>query len=230
MEYKNTAVVLAAGRGKRMGTCVHKQYLLLKGKPILYYSLKTFEDSPYIANIILVVGNGEIDYCREEIVEKYKLKKISEIIEGGTERYFSVHNGLQTIRECDFVFIHDGARPFVTGDIIERCFKTVKKYSACVVGMPAKDTVKLADVNGFAESTPNRNFVWIIQTPQVFAFHMVKEAYEKLIESEEFTVTDDAMVVERIMNKKVKFVEGSYQNIKITTPEDIKIAEAFLEM
>lgn len=226
---KCTAIVLAAGQGKRMGTKVQKQFLEIDEKPILYYSLKAFQDSPIIDEIILVTGEDLIDYCREAFVEKYKFTKVNKVVCGGAERYYSVWNGLQEIVHDGYVFIHDGARPFVNEPIIERSFEAVKEYNACVVGMPVKDTIKIADENGFAKETPNRSMVWAVQTPQVFSVALIKDAYSKLMEKDDIPVTDDAMVAEQMLGTKVKLVEGSYENIKITTPEDLGIAESFLK-
>ena len=233
MEARTAAIVLAAGRGSRMKSKIQKQYLLLKGKPVLYYSLKAFEES-FIDEIILVTGEEEIEYCRKEIVEKYGFTKVSYIVTGGKERYHSVFCGLQALTDCDYVFIHDGARPFVTEQILERAYETVQKEHACVVGMPVKDTIKLADENGFAKETPRRDLLWMIQTPQVFSYALVKSAYASFLEREQellaqgIKMTDDAMVVETFTDTGIRLVEGSYENIKITTPEDLRIAEALL--
>lgn len=233
MEARTAAIVLAAGRGSRMKSKIQKQYLLLKGKPVLYYSLKAFEES-FIDEIILVTGEEEIEYCRKEIVEKYGFTKVSHIVTGGKERYHSVFCGLQALTDCDYVFIHDGARPFVTEQILERAYETVQKEHACVVGMPVKDTIKLADENGFARETPRRDLLWMIQTPQVFSYALVKTAYASFLEREQellaqgIKMTDDAMVVETFTDTGIRLVEGSYENIKITTPEDLRIAEALL--
>lgn len=224
---KNVAIVLAAGQGKRMKSNVQKQYLLIKDKPVLYYTLKAFETSPLISEIILVTGKEEMEYCRKEIVEKYGFQKVHKITAGGKERYHSVYQGIQVIDEADYVFIHDGARPFVDGEIIERVCAAVEEHQACVVGMPAKDTIKIADEACFAVRTPDRRRIWQIQTPQVFEYHLIKNAYEKLMEREPEGITDDAMVVETMTEHKVKLVEGSYRNIKITTPEDLEIADLF---
>lgn len=228
-----TAIVLAAGQGKRMQSSVHKQYLLIKDKPVLYYSLKAFEDSS-IEDVVLVVGKGEEDFCRKEILERYGLHKVRAIVEGGKERYHSVAYGIRSISwACDYIFIHDGARPFVTDEIIKRAYNEVQQSKACVVGMPVKDTIKIADAKGYVAATPDRPLVWQIQTPQVFEKELISSAYEKLLLEEEtlsadgVAVTDDAMVVEYFMNIPVKLVKGSYENIKITTPEDLKIAEIF---
>lgn len=225
---KCTAIVLAAGRGKRMGTEVQKQYLDICGKPVIYYSLEVFEKSAIIDEIILVVGENQESYCRQEIVEKYGFEKVKAIVEGGAERYHSVWHGLQNVTE-GYVFIHDGARPFVTEDILQRAYEDVCAHKACVVGMPVKDTIKVSDNNGFVVETPKRSSLWMIQTPQVFDLNLVKEAYHKLIEEKVENVTDDAMVVEQMMGHEIKLVLGSYENIKITTPEDLEIANTFLK-
>lgn len=225
---KCTAIVLAAGQGKRMGTKVQKQYLELEGKPVLYYSLRTFEDCKLIDEIVLVVGANQKEYCEKEIVSKFCFRKVKAIVEGGAERYHSVSNGLQEVND-GYVLIHDGARPFVNEEILQRVYDEVVKYKACVVGMPVKDTIKIADENGFADITPDRSLLWQVQTPQAFESSLIKEAYKKLMESDTINVTDDAMVVEQMLGEKVKLVRGSYENIKITTPDDLKIAENFLK-
>ncbi len=232
-----TAIILAAGQGKRMGTAVQKQYIELDGKPLIYYPLKVFQDSALIDEIILVAGSGQVSYVQDEIVRKYHFSKVSVVTEGGKERYDSVWRGLKAMRregagleeEQGYVFIHDGARPFVDEAIIKRGYESVKKHKACVAGMPSKDTVKLVDENDFAVKTPERKYVWIVQTPQIFEEALIVEAYSRLAEQECIHVTDDAMVVEEMMGTAVKLYEGSYENIKITTPEDLKIAIAFLK-
>lgn len=224
---KNIAIVLAAGKGTRMGCEIPKQFLKIQDKPVLYYSLKTFQDSPLISEIILVIAGEWQDYCRKNILEPYGITKVVKMVEGGKERYDSVYAGLCACEDCDYVFIHDGARPFITEEILQRCMGAVRDQKACVVGMPSKDTVKIADSEGNIAQTPARSLVWIIQTPQVFAYHLIREAYEEMFARGMDGITDDAMVVEAAKQCKVKLVEGSYENIKITTPEDIKIAENF---
>lgn len=224
---KYTAIVLAAGAGKRMNTKVHKQYLEVAGKPVLYYALKAFEESE-VSEIILVTGAGEEQYCRREIIEKYGFQKIKAVVAGGKERYHSVYQGLLAAEGADYVLIHDGARPFVDKMMIRRCMKAVEKYQACVVGMPVKDTMKIVDEEQFARETPDRNSIWQVQTPQTFSYSLVKEAYRKMLEQEDAAITDDAMVVERMTAVPVKLIEGSYRNIKITTQEDLLIMEAYL--
>lgn len=236
-EKKNcTAIVLSAGQGKRMGASVQKQYIELQGKPIIYYTLSVFQKSDIIDDIILVVGKGQINYVQEEIVQKYHFTKVKTVVEGGHERYASVWQGLKA-REYDkyyeniqdgYVFIHDGARPFVDEEMLERAYDTVRKYKACVAGVPSKDTIKLINEEQFAVTTPERKYVWSVQTPQVFEKTLIFEAYARLMEEECVHVTDDAMVVEQMMHLPVKLFEGSYENIKITTPEDLDIARIFL--
>ena len=229
---KTVAIVLAAGRGKRMQSDVAKQYLLVRNKPVLYYSLKTFQDS-LVDEIILVTAESEIAYCKDEIVEKYAFSKVSQIVVGGKERYHSVHNGLKACKDTDIVLIHDGARPFVDDAIIARNINMVKEYGACVTGMPVKDTIKIADAEGFVQETPRRDLIWAIQTPQTFRYDLIRNAYDTFLNNEEancksYNVTDDAMVAELFGGLKVKLVEGSYNNVKITTPEDMVLAEAIL--
>lgn len=223
-----TAIVLAAGAGKRMQSAVRKQYLMIEGKPVLYYALNAFEQSK-ISDIILVVGAGEIEYCRKEILEKYGIQKVKAIVEGGRERYHSVYEGLKAASGTDYVLIHDGARPFVTQEIIQRSMEAATQYGACVVGMPVKDTIKIIGEDGFAETTPERSRLWQIQTPQTFSYPLILDAYEKVLMQDDTSITDDAMVLERASGQRVKVIEGSYQNIKITTPEDIFLAEAYLK-
>ena len=225
---KYAAIVLAAGSGKRMNSKVHKHYLIIQDRPVLYYSLKAFEDSA-VDEIVLVVGKGEEKFCRKEIVDKYGISKVKAIVEGGKERYHSVFEGLKQTSDADYVLIHDGARPFVNQDIIRRCMQEVQKYQACVVGMPVKDTIKIADEEGYAKQTPDRKNVWMIQTPQTFSYALIYEAYEEMLKTEDTAITDDAMVLERIKGKKSKLIEGSYRNIKITTPEDLLIANVYLQ-
>ena len=230
MGEKIAAIVLAAGEGKRMGSGIPKQYMLIKSRPLVYYALKAFEESA-VDEVILVTGEDEIDYCKEYIVDRYHFNKVKKIVPGGWERYASVYFGLEAIEDADYVLIHDGARPFVDESIIERTYQAVKEYRACVAGMPSKDTVKIVDENDFAVNTPERRFVWCIQTPQVFETALIRHAYFKLMENEENEtgITDDAMVVERMENCAVKLVEGSYENIKITTPEDLILAESLIK-
>ena len=231
---KTAAIVLAAGQGKRMQSAVAKQFLLLNNEPVVCHSLRVFEESD-VETIILVTGADEIQYCKEEIVEKYGFKKVSSIVAGGKERYHSVYEGLCALSGVldgdGIVLIHDGARPLVTHEIIIRTIEAAKEHGACVAAMPVKDTIKVADPNGFAAATPDRSTLWQIQTPQTFRYGLVYGAYRKLLSDEtcQKGITDDAMVVETMHGGRVKLVEGSYENIKVTTPEDMIVAESFLK-
>lgn len=237
-----TAIVLAAGSGSRMKSNVAKQYMLLQGKPLIWYSLQAIEESSVIDDCILVTGAEDISYVRNEIVGRYGFHKVDMIVAGGKERYDSVYNALRAIadgglsvpNEDGYLFIHDGARPFLTEKILQHSYEEVMNAGACVVGMPVKDTIKIADQEGYAEQTPDRRYVWQVQTPQVFETPLIVEAYTNLIQKkneldgEGIRITDDAMVVESFTGHKVKLVEGSYENIKITTPEDLVAAEALM--
>lgn len=223
-----TAIVLAAGKGTRMNSKIQKQFLEVEGKPVIYYSLKCFQESPLIRDIILVTGEESLSYCKEEIVKRFGFSKVKKVTAGGKERYDSVYAGLCACDNTDYVLIHDGARPFITEEILERTCLSVKETGACVVGMPAKDTIKISDRNKMVESTPAREKVWLVQTPQAFRYSLIKESYESIRCKDMSGITDDAMIVEQESGVKVALVHGSYENLKITTPEDLIIAEAFL--
>ena len=237
MKKRCVAIVLSAGQGKRMGTSIQKQYIELCGKPIICYCLEAFEKSEIIDDVIMVAGAGQEDYVTEEIVNKYHFGKVRAVVSGGKERYDSVWNGLKAVRDGmageeakeGYVYIHDGARPFVDEEIIKRGYACVKANRACVAGVPSKDTVKIVDENQFAVTTPVRKYVWIVQTPQVFETEIITQAYKNLMEHDRENVTDDAMVVEHLSGTKVRLVEGSYENLKVTTPEDLVLAEALLK-
>lgn len=236
-----TAIVLAAGSGSRMKCGIAKQFMMLCGKPLIYYALKAIEESAIIQDCVLVTGAGDLEYMRREIVERYGFKKVVHVIQGGAERYLSVENALDVIagnklkvpNRDGYLFIHDGARPFLTEEIIQRTYESVQKYHACVAAMPVKDTIKIVDEGQCVQSTPERRTVWAVQTPQVFDTKLILEAYQTLrekdveLQKQGIVVTDDASVVERFTQQKVKLVEGDYKNIKITTPEDLEIAEIF---
>ncbi len=227
-----TAIILAGGKGKRMNSDISKQYLLIDEKPILYYTILAFEKS-VVDEIILVTGSGEEEHCKSEIVDKYNFSKVTKIVHGGKERYDSVYEGLKAIKKTDIVLIHDGARAFVTPEIINGTIECAKEYKACVAAVPSKDTVKISDENGFIESTPMRNRVWQIQTPQTFEFELIKSAYKYILENletkyKDIAITDDAMVLETYGDYKIKLYEASYENIKVTTPEDLLIGQSIL--
>lgn len=243
MERKRcTAVVLAAGSGSRMHSDVPKQFMMLDGKPLIWYALQAVEQSAIIDDCILVTGAADISYMWREIVGKYGFTKVDTITAGGSERYESVARAMEVLESGDmrvanrdgYVFIHDGARPFLTEKLLEDTYAAAVAYRACVAAMPAKDTVKLADAEGYAVQTPNRSSVWMVQTPQVFEVQLICEAYRRLtgqlpmLRQQGIQITDDAMVVETMLSRHVKLVEASYENIKVTTQEDMKIAEVLL--
>ena len=284
-----TAILLAAGRGTRMGSGIRKQFMELAGRPVLSWSLNVLALSPIVTEIVLVIpaGGGANKSAEEEQEHIRRLfidplpeaaaAKVRALVPGGAERYNSVYNGLEAIQwPCDYVFIHDGARPLITEEMLEKLFRAVQEYKAVVAASPSKDTVKITDDSGFVQSTPDRSRVWNIQTPQCFAYGLVKSSYEKIIgaasnaapaaaetdsarttelnragaDAESDTapaaafadfagaghqnrqaplkITDDAMVVEYASDTKVRPVDTGYQNIKITTPEDLLVAEVFL--
>lgn len=301
---KKIAIVLAGGSGSRMKSQLPKQYMKIENRPLLYYSLKAFEDS-CVDEIILVTadtvidGMGEQEYCKKNIIDKYNIKKCKRMVYGGKERYNSVYNALQLIGEelhekkatlseadenvlkCEknhdspeilisgqggaenagmpraaenadlpqfnenadlpqfdenslnediIVFIHDGARPCVDDEIIENCMNGAMEFGASVAAVMVKDTIKIADENRFAKCTPDRNMLWQVQTPQTFKYSIVKKAYDNMIsDNNKSGITDDAMVVERYSAIKVKLVESKYENIKVTTPEDMEIVTRFLK-
>ena len=223
----NSAIILAAGKGSRMKEELNKQYLVLKDRPIIAHTLRVFENCPFIDEIILVINPQEQEICKKRILDRFKYKKITQLVSGGDERQRSVHNGLSALDErSEIVLIHDGARPLVTSKVIERCIQGAKAYGAVSAGVPIKETIKIMTKDRFVQYTPKREDVWITQTPQAFQIDIIKQAHDFAI-LHEVLGTDDAMLVEH-MGKKVKMVDGDYENIKITTPEDLIAAEAIL--
>ncbi len=224
-----TAIVLAAGRGTRMHADVQKQYMELLGRPVITYTLDAFERSS-VDEVILVVGEGEIPFARKEIVEACGYQKVSQIVTGGKERYESVYRGLcaADAGSDDCVLIHDGARAFITPELIADCIRDVKDCGACVMAVPVKDTIKVVDKEQYALSTPDRSTMWQMQTPQCFRLTEIREAYRQMLQNGDRSMTDDAMVMEQYGSRRVKMTMGSYENIKITTPEDLILGEAIL--
>jgi len=224
---RNCVIILAAGQGRRMGESINKQYLKIKQHPILYYTLKAFSQNNCIDEIILVVAEGEADYCRKEIIEKYKLLKIKDIVIGGKERQDSVLNGLKAASNCEVVLIHDGARPFITQSIISDAIIYANLYGATACGVEPKDTIKVKDSLGFSVETPERETLFCVQTPQAFKYQLILDCHKRIHE-EGIKVTDDTMVAEHYGNR-VYLYKGSYDNIKVTTPEDLEIGRQILE-
>lgn len=217
-----SAIILAGGKGKRMGKDISKQFILVKNKPIIYYTIKKFSDCKLIDEIILVLPKDEIEYCKKEVLEKYSLK-VDKIIEGGKERQDSVYNGLKALKNSDIVLIHDGARPFVSEKIILDGIENAKKYGAAAPGVMPKDTIKVKDDFSFSKETLKRESLIAIQTPQVFKKDIIVKCHERVRE-DNVSVTDDTMVVEKY-GYKVYLYDGDYTNIKVTTPEDLILCE-----
>lgn len=228
-EGKCTAIILAAGQGKRMGGQVRKQFMELQGKPLLYYSLHCFQESGLIDEILLVTGKDQIDYCIKNVVERYGFSKVVKIVAGGEQRYDSVYEGLKACGDSGYVFIHDGARPFVTEEILQRGYEAARKYGTGIAGVLSKDTVKIVDGKKNVIETPLRDRVWIVQTPQIFEYNLVRCAYDRLQLFDKTGITDDAMVVEEMGNHTVHMFPGDYTNIKITTPDDLEVAAQFMQ-
>lgn len=219
-----SAVVVAAGKGKRFGGEIPKQFADLNGKPVLYYSLKALCDSDIIDEVIVVTTEEWIEFCAEEIVRKYGFDKVDGIVLGGETRCDSVKAGVMVCDiASDYVFIHDGARPLLTEDIIRRGYETVLKFDTAVAAIPSADTIKIADSEKVVLSTPERSSLWRIQTPQIFKYDLILKAYFDLTDKDRETLTDDAMLIEQKTDVPVHLFEGSEDNIKITTQSDIDI-------
>lgn len=239
-------IVLAGGSGKRVGAETPKQYIEINGKPLLYYTLRAFEESE-VDRICIVADEEHLQFVVSEIVDKYRLNKVIRVCQGGEERFDSVRHGLDDLKSLagddDIVLIHDGARPFIKREEINLFLEEVRKNGAAVAAMPVKDTIKISDSEGFVTATTVRANTWQIQTPQGFRYELIYAAYEKagnmawrLPDSEEKIVpagklfTDDSMVIEAVFpQQKIKLVKTSYENIKITTPEDLDVAKARLK-
>ncbi|MSM39869.1 MAG: 2-C-methyl-D-erythritol 4-phosphate cytidylyltransferase [Geobacter sp.] len=225
---KVIALIPAAGMGKRMGAGINKQYLLVAGIPIVAHTIAVFDSSPLVDEIYVISPLDEIPYCRSEVVEAHGFAKVRAIVPGGAERQHSVLNGLRAVvspADDDVVLIHDGVRPFVTAEIIERSIDVALQADGALVAVPVKDTIKVV-VDGTIRETPPRANLWQAQTPQAFRYGIIRDAHERAA-TEEVLGTDDTSLVERL-GKEVKVVMGDYRNIKITTPEDMILAEAFL--
>lgn len=219
-------IIVAAGKGSRMGTAESKQYLQLGHKPILVHTLQLFQNIHEVDEIILVVGGTDVDRCRG-FVQDYALSKVSHVLAGGAERQDSVRRGLDSLqRDTTWVLVHDGVRPFVKKEHVFDCLVKAQEQDAAVLAVPVKDTIKIVDTEKRIQSTPDRRSLWAIQTPQAFRLSLLQEAHGRALQ-DNFMGTDDAMLVERI-GTTVHVVEGDYYNIKITTPEDLPWAEWIL--
>ena len=228
VNFKCQAVIVAGGSGKRMGTKILKQYMEVGGIPILARTLSCFQNCGGIQDIVIVTAKDEIEFCAKEIVERFNFSKVKKIVRGGAERQNSVFNGLASLdKDTDIVLIHDGVRPFVKEEHIKKIIEETAVYGGCVLGVKVKDTVKRCDEKGFIVSTPDRKYFWIAQTPQAFKYNLIMEAYKKA-GSDVFLGTDDSTLAERL-GIKVKMIEGDYDNIKITTKEDLDFGEVIVK-
>ena len=224
---RTLAIILAGGAGKRMGTATNKQFLLIDKKPIIVHTLQIFEDCRSIDGIYLVVNQKDLPLIQEEILETYRFNKLMKLVIGGKLRQDSVRNGLEAIENpCDIVIIHDGARPLVSPSFIEKGISLMEVFDAVIPALPVKDTVKSVSKEGFVSKTLARDTLWNIQTPQTFKFELILKAYRDG-KAKKLHGYDDATFVEHL-GKKIKVIEGSPYNIKITTPEDLVIARGIL--
>ncbi len=226
ISHKVTAVITAAGKGTRMNSSINKQYIELGGIPVLARTIGVFQQCREIDEIIVVINEEDINFCRKNIVQKYGLSKVKALVSGGAERQNSVYKGLCAIEGGGIVLIHDGARPFVTCENIADSVGAAREFGACGIGVKVKDTVKISDMEGFVASTPDRSRLWSIQTPQSFEYSIIIKAHEEAIKNN-YLGTDDMVLVEKL-GIPVKILEGSYSNIKITTPEDLLLGESIL--
>ena len=225
---KVTAIVPAAGRGRRMATKLAKPYLILNGKPILVHTLQALENISLIEKIIVVVSAPDRPVCQRKIIDKYSFKKVKDVVEGGTSRTQSVYNGLKRVDpQCKLVLIHDGIRPFITEQTVKQLVKQADIFGAAISAVPAVSAIKEINKDMFVRKTLSRDKLWMIQTPQVFKRELIYQAYQKADRNQTVAV-DDAVLVEQI-GTKVKVIRGETDNIKITTPEDLIVAEMILK-
>jgi 2-C-methyl-D-erythritol 4-phosphate cytidylyltransferase len=219
------AVVPAGGTGTRMGGTVPKQFLELNGKPILYYTLKTLQDCGIISELILVVPEKEYDNACTDWLGKPEI--VTKVVVGGKKRQDSVYNGFcELSQKTEIVLVHDGVRPFLSHQMIQKSVDAAREYGAAITAIPVNDTIKRVDDSGLVSQTVDREGLWRVQTPQVFRYELLQEAFKKA-NSEKFYGTDEGTLIEHL-GKPVKVVEGSEQNIKITRPEDLRLSEIFI--
>ena len=224
---RTLAIVLAGGTGKRMGSSTSKQFLLLDNRPILVHTLQVFEECKPIDGVYLVVNHKDLPVIQEEVLEQYRFNKIMKLVIGGRLRQDSVRNGIEAIDEsCDIVVIHDAARPFVSPSFIEKSIFLMEMYDAIIPALPVKDTIKVVSKEGYVIKTLERDALWNIQTPQTFKYDLISKAYREGMAKKLFGYDDSTFI--EYLGKKVKVVEGSPYNIKITTPEDLVIARGIL--
>jgi 2-C-methyl-D-erythritol 4-phosphate cytidylyltransferase len=225
---KTVAIIPAAGTGIRMENDRPKQFLDLEGRPLLAVTLEKFQGCSAIDSIILVAPQSDVKYCQGEIVERHHLTKVEKVVAGGERRQDSVRLGIEaTGGHYGLVLIHDGVRPLITHDLIERVVKAAQEHRAVITGLPAKETVKEIDENALVMKTYDRQKIWLVQTPQVFQYEDILMAHRRAVEEGWEEVTDDALLVEKV-GIPVKVVEGSEDNIKVTTPQDLELVKFLL--
>ena len=227
MNSRVCTLIPAAGKGSRMAHSVKKPYLKLAEQPILAHTIQRFEQNTAVDAIFIIVDEADFNECRKTVLEPYSFTKVQELVAGGETRQMSVYNGIRALStDVDFVIVHDGVRPFVTDETIFACLTAADACGAAAAAMPVKDTIKVADANGFIVETPAREQLWAVQTPQVFRKSLLEEAH-RTAQKRQLAGTDDAALVEQL-GFPVKLVKGSYANLKITTPVDLQVAETLL--
>lgn len=228
MNSKICTLIPAAGEGNRLKSAVKKPYVALAQKPILTHTIQRFEQNPAVDEIFVLVNEADFEMCRATVLAPYAFQKVQPLVAGGATRQQSVHNGVRALpADTDFVIVHDGVRPFVTDETIFACLDAAAEWGAAVAAVPVKETIKMANAEDFIVETPPRERLWTVQTPQVFRKSLLEEAHQ-IAEEKQLTATDDAALVEHL-GHPVKLVNGSYANVKITTPEDLRIANVFLQ-
>ena len=226
--HRVTAVIPAAGSGIRMGLEEAKQYLELGGKPLLARTLRTFQECHLVDSIILVVPEKDVDYCLQQIVQRYQLSKVYKVISGGERRQDSVRTGIEAVADnCRWVLVHDGVRPFLSIELIEKVIKAARRFRAVITGLPVTETIKQAGSKGNVLRTIERRDLWLMQTPQIFRREDIHLAHQEALKRGWTEATDDAFLVEKI-GISVKIIEGEERNIKITTPHDLQVARFLL--
>lgn len=228
MNSKICTLIPAAGEGNRLKSAVKKPYVALAQKPILTHTIQRFEQNTAVDEIFVLVNEADFEMCRATVLASYAFQKVQPLVAGGATRQQSVHNGVRALpADTDFVIVHDGVRPFVTDETIFACLDAAAEWGAAVAAVPVKETIKIANAEDFIVETPPRERLWTVQTPQVFRKSLLEEAHQ-IAEEKQLTATDDAALVEHL-GHPVKLVNGSYANVKITTPEDLRIANVFLQ-
>ena len=228
MNSKICTLIPAAGEGNRLKSAVKKPYVALAQKPILTHTIQRFEQNPAVDEIFVLVNEADFEMCRATVLAPYAFQKVQPLVAGGATRQQSVHNGVRALpADTDFVIVHDGVRPFVTDETIFACLDAAAEWGGAVAAVPVKETIKMANAEDFIVETPPRERLWTVQTPQVFRKSLLEEAHQ-IAEEKQLTATDDAALVEHL-GYPVKLVNGSYANVKITTPEDLRIANVFLQ-